>query len=76
MSFHSFSQNPILFAENLKILKHGSLHGKVLVSAKSVSFYSFFHKIPHFCQLFAENLMTILFYVGPFVLKIFRDDFF
>ena len=42
MSFHSFSQNPTLFATFLlKILKHGSLHEKLLVSAKSVSFHSF-----------------------------------
>ena len=45
MSFHSFSQNPtlfaLLFAENLKILRHGNLHEKLLVSAKSVSFDGF-----------------------------------
>ena len=34
-----------------------------------------FHKIPHFLQLFAEDLMTILFYVGLSVPKILRGDF-
>ena len=79
MSFHSFSQNPTLFcnlfAENLKILKHGSLHEKLLVSAKLVSFHSFSQN-PTLLSLFAENLMTTLFYVGPSVPKKFRDDFF
>ena len=39
--FYGFSQNPTLFPENLRILKHGSLHENFLLSAKSTSFNGF-----------------------------------
>ena len=37
MSFHSFSQNPTIYAKS----SHGSLHEKLLVSAKLVNFDGF-----------------------------------
>ena len=48
VSFDGFPQNPSPFAtfsENLRILKHGSLHEKFLLSAKSMSFNGFSQKI-------------------------------
>ena len=48
VSFDRFPQNPSPFAtfsENLRILKHGSLHEKFLLSAKSMGFNGFSQKI-------------------------------
>ena len=61
MSFDGFLQNPTLLAENLhlmKTLKHGSLHKKLLVFAKWMSFDRFFKKC-NTVHHFAENLMKI-----------------
>ena len=41
MVFHKIPHFLQLFLENLRILKHGSLHENLLVSAKSVSSHSF-----------------------------------
>ena len=59
MSFDGFFQNPTLLAENLmKTLKHGSLHKKLLVFTKWMSFDRFFFKC-NTVHHFAENLMKI-----------------
>ena len=51
------------FAEDLmKTLKHGTLHEKLLVLAKSKGFDGFSHNPKHFFQLFAENMMKTLKY--------------
>ena len=47
VSFDGFPQNPSPFAtfsENLRILKHGSLHEKFPLSVKSMSFNGFSKK--------------------------------
>ena len=45
----------------MKTLKHGNLHEKLLVLAKSMSFdVFFFHKIPQLLQISAENFTKTL----------------